>query len=109
MNYDKYINKCILFEYLAQESSGTQGVLGPTKIYLAVQPPDPPSPPVQKPVTVASVTAQPTVKSIEPTPTPPVPVSNNVPEKKIPPSLITETVRKINFLKYALLLNPKII
>jgi len=26
---------------LAQESSGTQGVLGPTKIYLAIQPPNP--------------------------------------------------------------------
>ncbi|XP_003241005.1 nucleosome-remodeling factor subunit NURF301 isoform X2 [Acyrthosiphon pisum] len=73
----------------AQESSGTQGVLGPTKIYLAVQPPDSPLPTVQKPGIVAPITAQPTVKPIEPTPS--VPVPNNIPEsltqiKTEPPS-----------------------
>ncbi|CAI6343705.1 unnamed protein product [Macrosiphum euphorbiae] len=75
----------------AQESSGTQGVLGPTKIYLAVQPPDSPLPTVQKPGIVAPITAQPTVKPIEPTPKPSVPVPNNIPEiltqiKTEPPS-----------------------
>ncbi|KAL4097581.1 hypothetical protein QTP88_022332 [Uroleucon formosanum] len=75
----------------AQESSGTQGVLGPTKIYLAVQPPDSQLPTVQKPGIVAPITVQPIIKPIEPTPKPSVPVPNNVPEsltqiKTEPPS-----------------------
>lgn len=76
----------------AQESSGTQGVLGPTKIYLAVQPPDSPLPTVQKPGIVAPITAQPTVKPIEPTPKPSVPVPNNIPE--ILTQIKTEPVNK---------------
>ncbi|XP_015374966.1 PREDICTED: nucleosome-remodeling factor subunit NURF301-like isoform X3 [Diuraphis noxia] len=64
----------------AQESSGTLGVLGPTKIYLAVQPPDSQPPPVESTTIVAPVTAQPTINPIEPTIQPPVPVSNNIPE-----------------------------
>lgn len=47
---------------LAQESSGKQGVLGPTKIYLAVQPSQsqpqpqpPPLAPVQSPMQQVSV------------------------------------------------------
>lgn len=63
----------------AQESSGTQGVLGPTKIYLAVQPPDSQLPAVKKTGIVAPVTAQPTIK-IEPSAKPSVPVPNNVSE-----------------------------
>jgi len=69
-----------LINVAAQESSGTQGVLGPTKIYLAVQPPDSQIPAVEKTGIVAPVTAQPTVKPIEPTLKPPVPVSNYIPE-----------------------------
>jgi len=69
----------------AQESSGTQGVLGPTKIYLAVQPPDSQLPPVQKTGIVAPVIAQPTVKPpIEPSPKPPVSVPNNILEDLAP-------------------------
>lgn len=60
---------------VAQESSGTQGVLGPTKIFLAVQPPDSAS--VEK--TNASNTVQTVSKTIEPVPAP-VPISNNVSE-----------------------------
>lgn len=67
---------------LAQESSGTQGVLGPTKIYLAVQPPDP-QPPVQK-STIANTTTQTVTKPIDSTPLPSVPVQNNVPENTTP-------------------------
>lgn len=65
---------------LAQESSGTQGVLGPTKIYLAVQPPDSQLPAVQKTGIVAPVTAQPTIKIEPSSPKPSVPVPNNVSE-----------------------------
>lgn len=61
---------------VAQESSGTQGVLGPTKIFLAVQPPD--SAPVEK--TNTSTTAHTVSKTIEPAPAPVVPISNNVSE-----------------------------
>lgn len=60
---------------LAQESSGTQGVLGPTKIYLAVQPPDP-QPPVQKNI-IVNTTTQTAAKPIESTSLPSVPVENN--------------------------------
>lgn len=62
---------------LAQESSGTQGVLGPTKIYLAVQPPDSLSP-IQKPGTAASI--QTVTKPIESVPQPPIPTPNNMSE-----------------------------
>ncbi|VVC31946.1 Hypothetical protein CINCED_3A007015 [Cinara cedri] len=61
----------------AQESSGTQGVLGPTKIYLAVQPPDSQS---TLPNSNASnnSTVQNVTKPIESNPQPPV--LNNVAE-----------------------------
>jgi len=76
----------------AQESSGTQGVLGPTKIYLAVQPPDSQPPTVQKPGIVVPITPQPTVKPIEPTPKPSDPVPNNIPESLT--QIKTEPVNK---------------
>lgn len=62
---------------LAQESSGTQGVLGPTKIYLAVQPPDSLS---SVPKTDTTVSAQTVTKTIESAPQPSIPVPNNVSE-----------------------------
>lgn len=80
------------FNISAQESSGTQGVLGPTKIYLAVQPPDSQLPTVQKPGIVAPITVQPIIKPIEPTPKPSVPVPNNVPESLT--QIKTEPVNK---------------
>jgi len=58
---------------VAQEASGTKGVLGPTQIFLAVQPPDSS---VQK--NNATSTAQAVTKANEPTPPPEVSVQNNL-------------------------------
>lgn len=66
-----------IFNILAQESSGTQGVLGPTKIYLAVQPPDSVSS-VQK--TGITASAQTVTKPIESALPSSIPISNNVSE-----------------------------
>ncbi|XP_050054752.1 nucleosome-remodeling factor subunit NURF301 isoform X3 [Aphis gossypii] len=93
----------------AQESSGTQGVLGPTKIYLAVQPPDSQLPAVQKTGIVAPVTAQPTIKIEPSSPKPSVPVPNNVSEsltqiKTEPPS--KSPVNKIPVIKEEPIDNP---
>ncbi|XP_060876907.1 nucleosome-remodeling factor subunit NURF301 isoform X2 [Metopolophium dirhodum] len=93
----------------AQESSGTQGVLGPTKIYLAVQPPDSQPPTVQKPGIVVPITPQLTVKPIEPTPKPSDPVPNNIPEsltqiKTEPPS--KSPVNKIPAIKEEVIDSP---
>uniref|UniRef100_A0A2S2Q1D7 Nucleosome-remodeling factor subunit n=1 Tax=Sipha flava TaxID=143950 RepID=A0A2S2Q1D7_9HEMI len=66
----------------AQESSGTQGVLGPTKIYLAVQPPDSQPSTIQKTNTLTTNAVQTTsTKPIESTSQPStIPASANVPE-----------------------------
>lgn len=64
---------------LAQESSGTLGVLGPTKIYLAVQPPDNQPPVIQTSAAMPTTTAQ-TVSKPNSTIQPSVPVLNNVSE-----------------------------
>lgn len=51
--------------FTAQESSGKQGVLGPTKIYLAVQPPTPGNPQTQsQPPPLAPVQQSPQQVSI---------------------------------------------
>ncbi|XP_050437023.1 nucleosome-remodeling factor subunit NURF301 isoform X2 [Adelges cooleyi] len=77
----------------AQESSGTQGVLGPTKIYLAVQPPDShnSSTPTTKTSNTASsaptlTPAQTTTKPVEIAPRPTVPELNNTSENLTVPT-----------------------
>lgn len=78
---------CINFS--AQESSGTQGVLGPTKIYLAVQPPDNQS--VQNINTSNNSTAQTVTKPVESNPQPLV--TNNVSESST--TIKTEQVEQM--------------
>lgn len=81
--------KFFYLKFLAQESNGTQGVLGPTKIYLAVQPPDP-HPSVPK---TSSLTTAPTqTKPIESTLLPQNPVLNSVSE---PSSQISKTSEQV--------------
>lgn len=63
---------------LAQKSSGTKGVLGPTKIYLAVQPPDSPQNNIQKTSTVTTTVSQIVSKPIESSSLPQVPYSEQV-------------------------------
>lgn len=67
---------------IAQESSGTKGVLGPTKIYLAVQPPDSQSSSVQKTSTMTTNAVQTTsTKQIESSSRPSViPAVTNIPK-----------------------------
>lgn len=75
----------LYLKIVAQEASGTKGVLGPTQIYLAVQPPDPSA---QK---TDTSTAQTVTKANEPTPQTANSIQNNLISNS-PTQIKTESV-----------------
>lgn len=83
--------------FVAQESSGTQGVLGPTKIYLAVQPPDDPHPLTQQTDTVTTATTQAVInKPTETIPQLAAPVPENVPNSSTQIKTSEQVTKNLN-------------